>query len=1151
VITRKLLRLIPVALLLCLLVALPAAAAQPEAPPRAPSVYDQLTSLPLPEAPRPGEATLPPAGDTAAPLAGDYVGEWSRWAISGYGNDDLGWEIFAADSGLHLQVRLASSLASEIHPKADRGFRRVVFASNRDGDFELFSIAADGSDLRQLTFNTTDDAWPMWSPNGQRIAFTAYRDGQPEIYVMNADGSEQKRLTNSPATDAMPDWSPEGDQIAFASYRDGAHGIFVMDADGTDQRRVTSAVYAQRPKWSPDGKQIAFDADGDGDTWQDLFLMDVNGGNVRMIYDGQSLSEIMLGSWSPDNDYLAFTDVSYIEYQGQFYWTEAWTYRLYLETNYTTRLMTGDTLWNGQWQTTDGDPPQVRLTPLAAMTSARGVLLDWSGEDVGAAGMLDYLVQVREPSGQWRTFMERPYNWPFALYSNAAPGTTGAFRIRARDQAFNISPASAAAQTETFFYSALLAARATDNRGAPLQEARFVRLPDGGDATTGRDGWAVLPLTRWGFQSVELFHEYKSLPADNRVARPGASYEPYLPVGNVLSNSALDAGLAGWTAAGSNPPVASADPFRGAGSVRLGAACAAPCLAPVVSLGQPELTVHDAVADNRGNVHVVWEGRFTGPNGPVRATYSMRAADGTWTAAESLDPGHDTYPVVITTDLAGGLHALWKRSDSGDTRLVYRYRPANGAWQPVSPLLNTGNLAAPNYLGSDSRGNLFAVGWELQNGSEPYVIGKLTGGAWGGAEKLSYRLNIHVNPVAADIGPDDRLTILGWASVSPNEAATVLLTRTAEGQWGMEAGLPFDVYEYVYYFDLSRDGATYVIDGSWGEPTYLYRRAPAGDWSEAMALPINPYSVDGAVDGTGRLHLLGGEGSYVTWTPGSGWQSPAPVDATEGQLVLDAFDLPHLIGQPAYPADNEVLYIGPALTTAAGSSTLWQQVTIPANMSAPTLAFMQRRHGERPGGQTALRATVDDAGALTPLNVTSGGPAWSLGWVDLSAWKGKTVKVGFTLTQAAGEPAARAWLDDITLSPGHADMVLVATAPRSVGKGKPAMVTIEVGNQGGVAAAGATLRVELEDELTYISATPAPATVNGHTLTWTLGTLPAFSTPSTVVVTVRGQTNPMGLTSPYYINVAAETTTAEQQFDNNDRIVELIIAEQQFLPTIR
>ena len=1144
----KPLRLIPLVLLLCLLAAL-SAAAQPEAPPRAPSVYDQLTGYALPDPPRPGEAAPPPIDDSPAPRAGDYVFDWSRWAIAGYG-PDTGWEIFTADSGLRLQLRLASSPAAEIHPKADRGFRRVVFASDRDGDFEIFSIATDGTDLRQLTHNESDDVWPMWSPDGQRIAYTAYGDGQPEIYVMQADGSEQRRLTNSPSTDAMPDWSPEGDQIVFAGYRDGAHGIFIMDADGSDQRRVTSAVYAQRPKWSLDGTQIAFDADGDGDTWQDLFLMDVNGGNKRMIYNGQSESEVMLGSWSPDQEYLTFTYVNYVEWQGEYYWAKAWSYRMFMRTGETTNLLVGDTFWNGQWQTTDGDPPRVRVNQLPAMTAARGVLLGWSGEDIGASGMRDYVVQVRDAAGQWRTWQEQPENQFWAVYPNAAPGTTGAFRVRARDAAFNISPATAATQTETYFYSVLLNARATDNRGAPLEEARFSLATGDGDAYTGSDGRAVLPLTRFGFQGVALNHEFGSLPDDNRVARPGAAYTPYLTADtNALTNSTLDAGLTGWTAAGSNPPVASADAFRGAGSVRLGATCLAPCLAPAISLGQPELTVRDAVADSLGNIHVVWDGRFFGPNGPVRPTYSMRAANGTWTAAESLDPGHDAGSVFIAVDPAGGFHALWQRSDNGDGRLVYRYRAPNGAWQPPAPLNGTATLAAPAFLGSDSRGTLYALGWEQYGSSEAYLIVKPAGQPWGAAENLYDRLKIDFSGRGATIGPDDRLTILAHASVSLDESGTALLSRTTEGQWSVETGLPFHIGNYAYYFKIDRDGATYIIHSNMnGGETYLYRRTPAGDWSEGTPLPISPY-VDGAVDGAGRLHLVGGEGAYVTWTPGVGWQSPSPIAATLGQFVLDAFDLPHIIGQPVYPADNEVLYIGPAAAPAA-TSTLWQQVTIPANMNAPTLAFMQRRHGERPGGQTALRATVDDAGTITPLSVTSGGPTWSLGWVDLSPWKGKTVKVGFTLAQVAGEPAARAWLDDVTLTPGYADMVVFAAGPRSVGKGRPAQLTIQARNQGGVAAPGATLWVELPDGLTFVSANP-PATASGQTVTWTLGDLPAFSPSQTFVVTVRGQTHSGGLTSPYYIRVAADTTTSQRQYGNSDRMVELIIAEQLFLPAIR
>ena len=219
------------------------------------------------------------------------------------------------DAQIKFHVRLASHPAADMHPKLNRGGTRVVFTSNRDGDFEIYSIAADGSDLRQLTFNDSDDAWPAWSPDSRRIAFQAYRDGQPEVYEMAADGSDQTRLTNSPYTDGMPDWSPDGARIAFAAFRNGLHGIFTMNADGSDQRRLVSAVYAQRPKYSPDGLMIAYDADGDGDTWQDLFVMPAVGGAATMVVNGGAEHELMLGSWSPDGQYLVYTQVKYIEYQ--------------------------------------------------------------------------------------------------------------------------------------------------------------------------------------------------------------------------------------------------------------------------------------------------------------------------------------------------------------------------------------------------------------------------------------------------------------------------------------------------------------------------------------------------------------------------------------------------------------------------------------------------------------------------------------------------------------------------------------------------------------------------------------------------------------------------------------------------------------------
>ena len=80
--------------------------------------------------------------------------------------------------------------------------------SDRELDYEIYVMDADGANQINLTNNFADDERPTWSPDGQRIAFQSDRNGDYEIYVMNADGTNQVNITNNPAADdVMPAWS--------------------------------------------------------------------------------------------------------------------------------------------------------------------------------------------------------------------------------------------------------------------------------------------------------------------------------------------------------------------------------------------------------------------------------------------------------------------------------------------------------------------------------------------------------------------------------------------------------------------------------------------------------------------------------------------------------------------------------------------------------------------------------------------------------------------------------------------------------------------------------------------------------------------------------------------------------------------------------
>jgi len=105
----------------------------------------------------------------------------------------------------------AANTEQPTDPAEKRG--TIAFASDRDGNYEIYVMNPDGSGQKRLTNNSAADFAPSWSPDGKRIAFTSDRDGNGEIYLMNADGTGVRRLTNSPANDGGPSWSPDGHGI--------------------------------------------------------------------------------------------------------------------------------------------------------------------------------------------------------------------------------------------------------------------------------------------------------------------------------------------------------------------------------------------------------------------------------------------------------------------------------------------------------------------------------------------------------------------------------------------------------------------------------------------------------------------------------------------------------------------------------------------------------------------------------------------------------------------------------------------------------------------------------------------------------------------------------------------------------------------------
>ena len=134
----------------------------------------------------------------------------------------------------------------------------IAFQSNRDGNFEIYTMDAGGADQRRLTENPSNDIAPAWSPDGSRIAFASDRDGTWDIYTMRADGTDLKQLTKGAGTNTAPAWTRGGDRLLFISTRDAIYGdVYRMNADGSGTERLTAdSLVKDSPLLAPDGRAV-------------------------------------------------------------------------------------------------------------------------------------------------------------------------------------------------------------------------------------------------------------------------------------------------------------------------------------------------------------------------------------------------------------------------------------------------------------------------------------------------------------------------------------------------------------------------------------------------------------------------------------------------------------------------------------------------------------------------------------------------------------------------------------------------------------------------------------------------------------------------------------------------------------------------------
>jgi Tol biopolymer transport system component len=225
------------------------------------------------------------------------------------GND----EIYVMDADGSHPRNVTRDPAADWGPEWSADGRWIAFNSGRDSNRDLHGFVVDPEGKRLRSLGDLFVEYPSWSPDGKRIAFMSQTyeaaGGNYEIFVMSADGSDVTRLTNFIGDDGWPAWSPDGTRIAFTSIRDDCrysrardcetiddlgeyHTLYVMNPDGSELTRI-SKVFGQFPVWSPDGKYIAFTPAPDG-----IYVMRPDGSDLTLIPTDGLPAEPEMPDWT-------------------------------------------------------------------------------------------------------------------------------------------------------------------------------------------------------------------------------------------------------------------------------------------------------------------------------------------------------------------------------------------------------------------------------------------------------------------------------------------------------------------------------------------------------------------------------------------------------------------------------------------------------------------------------------------------------------------------------------------------------------------------------------------------------------------------------------------------------------------------------------
>ncbi len=286
---------------------------QNQAPEQIPLAATEASLGPVNPIPTVESLTFPT--DTAVPTLDAPDGLGGRIVFT-CTRGDLNQLCMVAPTGGEVS-RVTAESAHAYYPVFSPDGSMLLFASNRDGNFDLYLRLLSGDILTQLTNDIGEVSSASFSPDGKQIVFSNSVGGKPSsLWSVGTGGTpalaggareNAQMLYEGTGNIASPVWSPNGKSIAFAmsSLADlESYEVYILDVETKTIGPVTKGTLSNTGgsvDWSPDGRTLLLFAGPSGN--HNIFAFDIVSGAIKQLTDGGNNAA---PAYSPDGRWIVF-----------------------------------------------------------------------------------------------------------------------------------------------------------------------------------------------------------------------------------------------------------------------------------------------------------------------------------------------------------------------------------------------------------------------------------------------------------------------------------------------------------------------------------------------------------------------------------------------------------------------------------------------------------------------------------------------------------------------------------------------------------------------------------------------------------------------------------------------------------------------------